>query len=153
MHPSSHPLHPMPNLSLQEATDFSLLRIISSLINETKSVDLCKHLSLCVLKEFHRIFVTLFWSNKVIGRSKHWASWEKECHPNKKVVQNLGLCLMSQKLCMQNSCGVSGLTRLYGQNLCGIIISRSKFLHLSNGEEVPRRGRTCWRIETVLNNI
>lgn len=35
----------------------------------------------CVIQELHKIFAKLFWSNKVDGRSKHWASWDKVCLP------------------------------------------------------------------------
>lgn len=35
----------------------------------------------CVMKELHRIFAKFYWSNKLTGRSKHWAAWEKVCLP------------------------------------------------------------------------
>ncbi|KAM3283710.1 hypothetical protein P3S67_022508 [Capsicum chacoense] len=38
----------------------------------------------CVIKELHRIFANFFWSNKVTGRSKHWAAWVEVCFPKQE---------------------------------------------------------------------
>jgi len=38
----------------------------------------------CVLKEIHRIFAKFFWSNRVNGRSKHWAAWNNICLPKQE---------------------------------------------------------------------
>ncbi|XP_049406079.1 uncharacterized protein LOC125869665 [Solanum stenotomum] len=35
-------------------------------------------------KELHRILAKFFWSNKVEGKSKHWAAWDKVCLPKQE---------------------------------------------------------------------
>ncbi|KAK4731606.1 hypothetical protein R3W88_024594 [Solanum pinnatisectum] len=35
----------------------------------------------CVINELHKIFPKFFWNNKEIGRSKHWANWQRICLP------------------------------------------------------------------------
>ena len=47
---------------------------------------------LTVLKEIHNIYAKYFWSNKLTGRSKHWAAWEKVCLPKQE--GGLGFRLM-----------------------------------------------------------
>ncbi|WMV32127.1 hypothetical protein MTR67_025512 [Solanum verrucosum] len=41
---------------------------------------------MCVVKELRRIFAKFFWSNKVTGRSKHWAAWDKVYLPKQEGV-------------------------------------------------------------------
>ncbi|WMV29500.1 hypothetical protein MTR67_022885 [Solanum verrucosum] len=38
----------------------------------------------CVIKELNKIFAKFFWNNKEVGRSKHWAAWEKVCLPKEE---------------------------------------------------------------------
>ncbi|KAG5589812.1 hypothetical protein H5410_040326 [Solanum commersonii] len=39
---------------------------------------------ICVLKELHIIFTKRNWSNKVTGKSKHWAAWNEVCLPKQE---------------------------------------------------------------------
>lgn len=39
---------------------------------------------ICVTKELYKIIAKFFYSNKEIGRSKHWAAWNNVCFPKQE---------------------------------------------------------------------
>ncbi|KAG5630931.1 hypothetical protein H5410_002648 [Solanum commersonii] len=94
-------------------------------------------LPMCVIKENHRIFAKLYWSNKKDGRNKHWSKWIDVCLP--KIEGGLGFRSMFDvsKAMYAKLWWISKHGMQCGLTLCGLSIVRNKFLHLFNGKEVP----------------
>lgn len=97
---------------------------------------------MCVLKELHRIFAKIFWSNKVSERVSIGLLGMKFAYPNRRMVLVLGLCLICLKLYMLSSGGGLEHKIHYGPILCGINIARSKSLVWYNGKVDLNCGKT-----------